>query len=55
VTIRLQQDLEEATVRWSEWALEQTASWPTTDDPGGWDPESVYRPLAETWSGRGLA
>ncbi len=50
VSIRLQQELEETTVRWSEWALEQTASWKASDDPGGWDPESVYSRLAETWS-----
>ena len=50
LTIRLQQDLEETTLRWSEWALEQTASWKASDGPGGWDPESVYTPLAVTWS-----
>ena len=50
VSIRLQQELEETTVRWSEWALEQTASWKAGDDPGRWDPDSVYTPLAETWS-----
>jgi PadR family transcriptional regulator AphA len=50
LTIRLQQDVEEATVRWSEWALEQTASWASTDDPGRWDPQSVYTQLADTWS-----
>jgi PadR family transcriptional regulator, regulatory protein AphA len=50
VTLRLQQDLEEATVRWSEWALEATASWKGSDDPGEWDPESVYTPLVEAWS-----
>jgi PadR family transcriptional regulator, regulatory protein AphA len=50
VTIRLSQELEEATVRWSEWALEQAASWTATDDPGRWDPECVYTPLVEAWS-----
>jgi DNA-binding PadR family transcriptional regulator len=51
VTIRLSQDLEEATARWSEWALEQTATWPASDDPGDWDADSVYTPLVERWSG----
>jgi DNA-binding PadR family transcriptional regulator len=50
VTLRLSQELEEATLRWSEWALEQTAGWVTSDDPGTWDPESVYTPLVETWA-----
>jgi DNA-binding PadR family transcriptional regulator len=49
LTIRLSQDLEEATLRWAEWALEQTGAWRAGDDPGSWDPESVYTPLAETW------
>ena len=49
VTIRLSQELEEATLRWSEWALDQTASWAASDDPGRWDPHTVYTPLAETW------
>jgi|tagenome__1003787_1003787.scaffolds.fasta_scaffold20203495_1 PadR family transcriptional regulator AphA len=49
LTVRLSQDLEEATVRWAEWALEQTASWRDSDDPGRWDPESVYTRLAEAW------
>jgi PadR family transcriptional regulator, regulatory protein AphA len=51
VTIRLAQDLEEATVRWTEWVVEQTASWKAVGDPGPWDPEStVYTPLAEAWA-----
>src|SRR5262249_38956048 len=49
ITIRLAQDMEETTLRWSRWALEQTASWKASDDPGRWDPQSVYTPLAETW------
>jgi PadR family transcriptional regulator, regulatory protein AphA len=49
VTIRLAQDLEEATLRWSEWALTQTEAWKAGDDPGNWDPETVFTPLAEAW------
>ncbi len=50
VTTRLAQDLEEATVRWTEWVTEQAASWNAVDDPGRWDPDSVvYTPLAEAW------
>ena len=49
LTVRLSQDLEDATLRWTEWALEQTASWKAGDDPGRWDPESVYTRLAEAW------
>ena len=50
VTVRLAQDLEEATLRWSQWALAQTATWQASDDVGDWDPESnVYTPLAEAW------
>jgi PadR family transcriptional regulator, regulatory protein AphA len=45
LSIRLQQEHEEATARWAEWALEQTATWRASDDPGSWDPESVYGPL----------
>ena len=54
LTIRLSQDLEEATLRWTEWALEQTASWKGSDDPGRWDPESVYTRLAEAWGEQSL-
>ena len=50
LTVRLSQDLEEATLRWTEWGLEQTASWKASDDPGRWDPQSVYTPLVEAWS-----
>jgi DNA-binding PadR family transcriptional regulator len=50
VTIRLSQELEEATLRWSQWALESTAAWKASDDPGRWDPQSVYTPLVEAWS-----
>ena len=49
VTIRLAQDLEEATLRWSEWALTQTEVWKAGDDPGSWDPETVFTPLAAAW------
>jgi PadR family transcriptional regulator AphA len=50
LTARLAHDMEEATLRWSQWALAQTESWRATDDPAGWDPESaVYTPLAEGW------
>ena len=52
LTVRLSQDLEEATLRWTEWGLEQTASWKASDDPGRWDPESVYTRLAEAWGER---
>lgn len=56
VTIRLARDLEEATLRWSEWAVAQTASWRASDEPGTWDPESaVYTPLAEAWGRDSLA
>jgi PadR family transcriptional regulator AphA len=55
VTIRLHQDLEEAQVRWAEWALEQTATWPSADDPGAWDAEAVYARLAEAGSVTGLS
>jgi DNA-binding PadR family transcriptional regulator len=55
VTTRLAQELEEATVRWTEWVVEQSASWNAVDDPGRWDPEStVYTPLAEAWGGASL-
>ena len=54
VTIRLSQELEEATLRWSQWALESTAAWKASDDPGRWDPQSVYTPLVEAWSEGGL-
>jgi DNA-binding PadR family transcriptional regulator len=50
LTIRLAQDHEEATLRWARWALEQVASWPSTRDPGEWDPDVVYTPLAEAGS-----
>lgn len=46
LTIRLAQDHEEANLRWAEWALEQVASWRSTEDAGAWDPEVVYRRLA---------
>jgi PadR family transcriptional regulator AphA len=51
LTIKLAQEHEETQLRWAEWALEQAASWRSTDDPGDWDPEIVYTPLAE--AGRG--
>jgi hypothetical protein len=44
--IKLAQDHEEANLRWAEWASEQVGSWRATDDPGDWDPESVYAALA---------
>ena len=32
----------------------ETASWKASDDPGRWDPESVYTRLAEAWGERSL-
>jgi PadR family transcriptional regulator, regulatory protein AphA len=51
ITIRLQQDLEETTVRWAEWALAESAGWRSAADPGGWDAEAVYKRLAEAGDG----
>jgi len=34
ITMRLSRDLEEAQVRWAEWALAETASWRGAGDPG---------------------
>ena len=51
LTIRLAQAQQETELRWAEWALEQVTSWRSTDDPGDWDPESVYTPLAEAAAG----
>jgi DNA-binding PadR family transcriptional regulator len=48
LTIRLAQDQEETNLRWAEWALTQVDSWTSTDDPGDWDPDLVYTPLAES-------
>jgi PadR family transcriptional regulator AphA len=50
LTLRLQQEHEEATARWAEWALVQTESWPAADDPGEWDAEGVIARLAESGS-----
>ena len=50
LTLRLQQEHEEATARWAEWALAQTESWPAADDPGEWDAEAVIARLAESGS-----
>jgi DNA-binding PadR family transcriptional regulator len=54
ITIRLQQDQEETTARWADWALAQTAEWRSTGDPGDWDPDVVYDRLAEAGSDAGL-
>lgn len=54
LTIKLAQDQEETTLRWTRWALEQVASWRSTGDPGTWDPEVVYTPLAEAGGGGSL-
>jgi DNA-binding PadR family transcriptional regulator len=51
ITVRLAQDQEETHLRWAEWALEQVASWRSVADPGSWDPETVYTPLAEAAAG----
>src|SRR5690242_19913658 len=55
ITIKLARDQEETHLRWAEWALEQVASWRSTEDPGGWDPETVYTPLAEAATGERLS
>jgi hypothetical protein len=54
LTIKLAQDQEETTLRWAQWALEQVGSWQTTRDPGTWDPEVVYTPLAGAGGGGSL-
>jgi PadR family transcriptional regulator AphA len=50
LTLRLQHDHEAATARWAEWALEETAGWPATDDPGEWDTQGVLTRLADSGS-----
>jgi PadR family transcriptional regulator, regulatory protein AphA len=50
LTLRLHQEHEEATARWADWALAQTESWPSTDDPGEWNAAAVFARLAESGS-----
>ena len=46
VGLEFQRHQEEAVLRWASWAREQVDQWPATDDPGGWDPDQVFRRLA---------
>lgn len=35
-------DHEQAVSSWARWALEQTAAWSSTSDPGSWDHRQVF-------------
>ena len=37
IGLRFHVDHEQAVGAWARWALEQTADWRSTTDPGGWD------------------
>lgn len=50
LTLRLRAEHEAATVRWADWALAETGSWPASDDAGEWDAEAVVVRLAEAGS-----
>lgn len=48
LTLRLQQEQEQAVERWTRWATEQVAQWPAADDPGAWDAGAVLEQVADT-------
>jgi DNA-binding PadR family transcriptional regulator len=40
--LRFVVDHERAIASWARWALDQTATWPATTDPGAWDHRQVF-------------
>jgi PadR family transcriptional regulator AphA len=46
IALRFQFDHERLIGSWARWALEQTASWRSTTDPGSWDYRDVFPPTA---------
>lgn len=42
IGLRFHIDHERGIAGWARWALEQTSTWPSTTDPGGWDPEHAF-------------
>jgi PadR family transcriptional regulator AphA len=55
LTLRLRAEHEAATARWADWALTESASWPSSGDPGEWDAEAVVARLADAGSGPALS
>jgi PadR family transcriptional regulator, regulatory protein AphA len=43
LTMHLQIEQEATLLRWSRWAQEQVERWPSTTDPGEWDPRAVLQ------------
>ena len=43
VGLALQREQEEAVLRWAQWALAATERWESTQDPGAWSADEVFR------------
>jgi DNA-binding PadR family transcriptional regulator len=42
IGLRFHIDHERTIAGWARWALDQTSTWPSTTDPGGWRPEQPF-------------
>jgi hypothetical protein len=41
LTVRLQLEQELGVLRWTGWAIQQVAAWPTTYDAGEWNTKAI--------------
>ena len=44
--LELQRAQEQAVLTWARWARAEIDAWPSTQDPGDWDPDEVFTRLA---------
>ena len=47
LTLRLQVEHEQATLRWVRWASDELGRWRSTSDPGDWDAEAAATALVK--------